>query len=62
MSKVIIEKDGRIGRIILNRPKIMNAIDDEVPDQLQSAVMEAERDPKIHVIILSGRGKAGCGG
>ena len=62
MSKVIIEKDGRIARIILNRPKIMNAIDDEVPDQLQSAVMEAERDPKIHVIILSGKGKAFCGG
>ena len=28
MSKVIYEKDGRIGRITLNRPEVMNAIDD----------------------------------
>ena len=31
MSKVLYEKDGRIGRITLNRPEAMNAIDDEVP-------------------------------
>ena len=31
MSKVIYEKDGRIGRITLNRPEVMNAIDDDVP-------------------------------
>ncbi len=62
MSKVLFEKDGRIGRIILNRPQKMNAIDDEVPVQLQAAVLEAENDPSIHVIILSGNGKAFCGG
>ena len=27
MPKVIYEKDGRIGRITLNRPEVMNAID-----------------------------------
>ena len=62
MSKVIFQKDGQIGRISLNRPEKMNAIDDDVPDQLQSAVLEAENDPDIHVIILSGKGKAFCGG
>ena len=29
MKKVIFEKDGRIGRITLNRPEKLNAIDDE---------------------------------
>ena len=62
MSKVIFQKDGQIGRISLNRPEKMNAIDDDVPYQLQAAVLEAERDPEIHVIILSGKGKAFCGG
>jgi len=28
MSKVIYEKDGRIGRVTLNRPDVLNAIDD----------------------------------
>ena len=62
MSKVILEKDGRIGRIFLNRPEKLNAIDDDVPDALQDAVLDAEKDPCIHVIILAGKGKAFCGG
>ncbi|MBM60632.1 MAG: enoyl-CoA hydratase, partial [Rhodospirillaceae bacterium] len=41
MSKVILEKDGRIGRIFLNRPERLNAIDDDVPDALQDAVLDA---------------------
>ena len=62
MSKVLFKKDGRIGRITLNRPDKMNAIDDELPAQLQAAVLEAEYDSSIHVIVLSGNGKAFCGG
>ena len=62
MKKVIFEKDGRIGRITLNRPEKLNAIDDDVPGLLQDAVHEAENDTDIHVIILSGKGKGFCGG
>ena len=62
MSKVLYEKDGRIGRITLNRPEAMNAIDDEVPGLLQDAVEAANADPSVHVIILSGAGKAFCAG
>ena len=62
MAKVLLEKDGRIARIILNRPEVMNAIDDEVPGELEDAVERANADPDIHVIVLSGAGKAFCAG
>lgn len=62
MSKVLYEKDGRIGRITLNRPEAMNAIDDEVPGLIEAAVDQANADPGVHVIILSGAGKAFCAG
>lgn len=62
MSKVLYEKDGRIGRITLNRPDVMNAIDDEVPGLIAGAVEQANADPAVHVIILSGAGKAFCAG
>ena len=62
MPKVLYEKDGRIGRITLNRPEKLNAIDDDVPGELAAAVGEAGSDPDIHVIVLSGKGKAFCGG
>ncbi|MEM7544535.1 MAG: crotonase/enoyl-CoA hydratase family protein [Pseudomonadota bacterium] len=62
MSKVIYQRDGRIGRITLNRPEAMNAIDDEVPDLLAAAVASAEADQDVHVVILSGAGRAFCAG
>ncbi len=62
MSKVLFEKTGRIGRITLNRPEVMNAIDDELPQLLSAAVAEADADPGIHLTVLSGAGKAFCTG
>ena len=62
MPKVIFERDGRIGRVTLNRPEAMNAIDDELPGQLEAAIKAAEADPGVHVIVLSGNGPAFCAG
>lgn len=62
MPAVDMQKDGRIGRIILNRPDVMNAIDDEMPRALEAAVRALDSDPAIHVIVLSGAGEAFCAG
>ncbi len=62
MPKVIYEKDGRIGRITLNRPEVMNAIDDDVPAELADCVARANADAGVHVIVLSGAGEAFCAG
>ena len=62
MAKVLYEKDGRIGRITLNRPEVMNAIDDDLPRELAAAVAEADHDRDVHVMVLSGAGKAFCAG
>jgi enoyl-CoA hydratase len=62
MPKVIYEKDGRIGRVTLNRPDVLNAIDDELPGALADCVERANADPGVHVIVLSGAGRAFCAG
>ena len=62
MPKVVYEKDGRIGRITLNRPEVMNAIDDDLPVELAGCVERANADASIHVIVLSGAGEAFCAG
>jgi enoyl-CoA hydratase len=62
MARVLYEKDGRIGRITLNRPKVLNAIDAELPFELEAAVQEANGDPGVHVIVLAGAGRAFCAG
>lgn len=62
MPTVAYETDGRIARITLNRPEVMNAINDEMPGELAAAVARADADPGVHVMILSGNGAAFCAG
>ena len=63
MPKVIYEKDGRIGRITLNRPDVMNAIDDDVPVKRSPTASRAPTPiPDVHVIVLSGAGAGFCAG
>ena len=59
---VLYRRDGRIGRITLNRPEKLNAINDELPRELKAAVEEANADDAVHVIVLSGAGRAFCSG
>ncbi len=61
-TSVLYERDGRIARITLNRPEVLNAIDDEIPSALSDAVARADADPDVHVMLLSGAGRAFCAG
>ncbi|WP_235900471.1 crotonase/enoyl-CoA hydratase family protein [Lolliginicoccus suaedae] len=56
------ERDGRIVRITFNRPERGNAITTDTPVELTHAVERADLDPRVHVMLLSGRGKGFCGG
>ncbi len=62
MSSILYQKEGRIARIKLNHPERMNAIDDDMPPAIEEAVKRADSDPDIHVMVLSGEGKAFCAG
>ncbi len=62
MTRVLYETDGRIARITLNRPEVMNAIDDALPNELAAAVERACQDDGLHVIVLGGAGKGFCAG
>jgi enoyl-CoA hydratase len=54
--------DGRIARVTLNRPDRLNAIDDRMPGEIRRAVEAANEDDRVHVIVLSGAGRAFCAG
>ena len=61
-SPIIYEQSGRIARITLNRPDVLNAIDEALPSALEAAVIRANADESTRVIILSGAGRAFCAG
>ena len=62
-SKVLYEKRGEIAFITLNRPDKLNAIDNDVEEQLFQAWTRFREDPDVRLAILSGNGeKAFCAG
>lgn len=61
-QKVIYEKDGRVARIILNRPDKLNALDMPMVEEIGKAIARAEEDDDVRVLILKGRGRAFCSG
>jgi enoyl-CoA hydratase len=56
------ETQGRIATITLNRPHRLNAISLGMPRELALAVERANRDDQVHVIVLTGAGRAFCSG
>jgi len=53
---------GRICRITLNRPRLLNAINRDMPGEIRRAVEAANADSRVHVIVLAGAGRAFCAG
>ena len=55
---ILLEKKGPIGIIWFNRPDKMNAASPTVFTELDAAIGEVEKDKKIRVVILTGKGDA----
>ena len=59
---VLYETDGAVATITLNRPERLNTIVPPLPEELEQAVIQANRDRDVRVIILRGAGRAFCAG
>jgi len=60
---LLYEKQGKIGKIILNRPKSLNAINEEMSTSFGEMMRMADADPDTNVIVLCAAGtKAFCAG
>ncbi|MDY6795775.1 MAG: enoyl-CoA hydratase-related protein [Actinomycetota bacterium] len=59
---ILVEKDGYVAIITLNRPDKLNALTLSMQDELLDILQEADADPEVRVIILTGAGRAFCAG
>ena len=57
---IIFEKKNHIARITLNRPERMNALNEQMFDEINAALEDTAMDDDIRVMILTGAGKAFC--
>jgi len=56
-NTIIYAEDEGIAIITLNRPKVMNALNNEILDELESVLKIIERDEKLRVVIVTGHEK-----
>lgn len=62
-TNVIVEANGALGRIRLNRPKVINALTFEMIQQIEAALTSFEADPAIGLVLITGEGERGlCAG
>ena len=60
MSTVLLEKitnDERIALLTVNRPEVLNALNDAVMAELEAAVDKLERDETVKALIITGAGE-----
>jgi enoyl-CoA hydratase len=61
-ANIIVETDGGVGLIKLNRPQALNALSSELIAELSAALDAFEADPAIGAIVLTGSERAFAAG
>jgi enoyl-CoA hydratase len=60
---VIVQRNGRVGRLVLNRPQALNAIDLPMIRACTRALESWRDDPHVHAVVIEGAGdRAFCAG
>ncbi|MDA2892679.1 enoyl-CoA hydratase [Mycolicibacterium sp. BiH015] len=59
---ILVDRDGRVATITLNRPKALNALNSQVMSEVTTAAAELDSDPGVGAIIITGSEKAFAAG
>lgn len=61
-ERLLVERDGAVLRVTLNRPEKLNAIDAGMAEAARHAFERAASDSGVRAVLLSGAGRAFCAG
>ncbi|MDF3311861.1 enoyl-CoA hydratase-related protein [Rhodococcus sp. NPDC057014] len=61
-STILIERQGSVGYLVLNRPAKLNSITEKMVTDFGLALSELESDPDVRVIVVRGAGTSFCTG
>ena len=61
-TAVLLEREGKLARITLNRPEVLNAQNLEWVQGLNVAVDQVSADPQVQLVLIQGAGRSFCSG
>jgi len=56
-DNLLLERDGAVAILTVNRPKVLNALNAATLDELRRAVLELKHDDGVRVVIVTGAGE-----
>jgi 2-(1,2-epoxy-1,2-dihydrophenyl)acetyl-CoA isomerase len=62
METVIYESKDGVATITLNRPDVLNALNDTIAEEITKSLQHANADRDVRCIVLTGAGRAFCAG
>ena len=62
LETVQLAEDSGVLTLTLNRPDVLNAVNEQLSLELQEAVRYAEREAAVRCIVVTGAGRGFCSG
>lgn len=62
MSDLLVERDGAVAILTLNRPERLNAISGPMLESLAGELVRCNEDRAVRVVVLTGSGRGFCAG
>ena len=59
---ILVERQDRIAKVVLNRPDKLNAINQRMEEELHQVIQALDGDDGVGVVVLTGAGRAFCSG
>ena len=56
-DNLLIECDGHVAIVTINRPRVLNALNSQTIDELRRAVLDLKQDEGVRAVILTGAGE-----
>jgi enoyl-CoA hydratase len=57
-KNLLFERNDKIGILSINRPKALNALNSQVLEELDEAIEMIKKDEEVHILIITGEGRA----
>ena len=56
LDNILVERDGGVATVTINRPKVLNALSTQTLDELRRAILALKYDEDVRVVIITGSG------
>jgi len=56
-ENLLVERDGAVALVTINRPRVLNALNTQTLDELRRALLELTTDPDVRAVVVTGAGE-----